>query len=395
MTKAKFRWERLEGVLAEIIETPSKKRIKVLEGQGELEPKMVSGDRTKREPFSHGNIVKINIRATEKVSYYSLEGEMELFAENIHDSKVKEYIESAFEGGVFSGSSGSEPEVEEKWEVDADEAKKHIVKVPAIPKDSDLIMGKRLWGLIIGSITMDKYPLILGPKGCGKSISAQAAAKALGMEYVAFNLGQAFKPKKMFVGGLAAGDKGTFFVSSEFLTAFSSEKPTLIFLDEITRVPVQAANYLMTILDRRQSYIYNEDEGTRVERGAGVRFISAGNIGMQYTDTRTLDGAFFDRFMKIQLGYLTPKKEVEFLCAKYPYANPKDVSKLVEQAVIVRKAEENASISTSISTRQLEDLTAYLQGGFKISDIETMFLNNFVNGNIDERQQVRGYIQSA
>ena len=63
-------------------------------------------------------------------------------------------------------------------------------------------------------------------------------ADAMEMDYFGFDMGQAFKPKKMFVGGLVIGDEGkTLAVRSEFFKAFTSDRPTLIFLDELTRIP--------------------------------------------------------------------------------------------------------------------------------------------------------------
>lgn len=391
-------YELIQGVLAEIVDTPSKKRIQVLNGFG-IPTDLVSGPRAQRDAFSNGEIVILDVKKDEsgELGYYMQSSELKKFADSKDDKKVKDYIAS-FGAGSAVDSEDAEPEVEltdeekKKWE---DEKKKHLIKCPAVPKDT-IEIEKSLWNQITGCVQLDKYPLVLGPKGCGKSIAAQAVAQALGMEYYGFNMGQAFKPKKMFVGGLAAdAEKGTYFVPSEFYTAFTNKKPTLIFLDEITRVPAQAANYLMTILDRRQSYIYNEDEGERVLRGKDVRFIAAGNIGMQYTDTRTQDGAFMDRFIKIQLKYLPEAKEVAFLNKKFPYAEKADLEKLVRAANIVRKAEENQSISTSISTRQLEDIAAFLQAGFKYEHTQEIFLNNFVNGNIDERSEVRNLLQGA
>ena len=59
---------------------------------------------------------------------------------------------------------------------------------------------------------------LLGPKGCGKSSIAKELADAMGMEYFAFDMGQALSRKKMFVGGLIIGDDGkTKAVRSEFL----------------------------------------------------------------------------------------------------------------------------------------------------------------------------------
>lgn len=51
-------------------------------------------------------------------------------------------------------------------------------------------------------------------------------ADAMEMDYFGFDMGQAFKPKKMFVGGLVIGDEGkTLAVRSEFFKAFTSDRP--------------------------------------------------------------------------------------------------------------------------------------------------------------------------
>ncbi len=126
-----------------------------------------------------------------------------------------------------------------------------IAEVPA-----GLEIDDKVWNLICTSAKIDKYILLLGPKGCGKTETAKQLAAATGMELVSFNMGAAFKPKQMFAGMLQAENGDTVFIESEFLKAFQSETPTLIFLDELTRTPQVATNYLMTILDRNQSYIY-------------------------------------------------------------------------------------------------------------------------------------------
>ena len=105
------------------------------------------------------------------------------------------------------------------------------------PKHSDsLCIPVQTWEFLCHTLYLKRYPFLLGPKGCGKSSIAKELADAMGMEYFAFDMGQAFKPKKMFVGGLIIGDDGkTKAVRSEFFKAFVSTKPTLIFLDELTR----------------------------------------------------------------------------------------------------------------------------------------------------------------
>lgn len=149
------------------------------------------------------------------------------------------------------------------------------------PKHSpDLCIPQQKWEFLCHTLYLKKYPFLLGPKGCGKSSVAMELADAMKMEYFAFDMGQAFKPKKMFLGGLIIGDEGkTQAIRSEFFKAFTSDRPTLIFLDELTRIPMVAANFLMTILDRRQSYLYDEDSGIRYNKGKDVLFVAAGNTG--------------------------------------------------------------------------------------------------------------------
>ena len=117
------------------------------------------------------------------------------------------------------------------------------------PKHSrDLCIPQRKWEFLCHTLYLGKYPFLLGPKGCGKSSVAMELADAMEMDYFGFDMGQAFKPKKMFVGGLVIGDEGkTLAVRSEFFKAFTSDRPTLIFLDELTRIPMVAANFLMTM----------------------------------------------------------------------------------------------------------------------------------------------------
>lgn len=130
-----------------------------------------------------------------------------------------------------------------------------------------------------------RYPFLIGPKGCGKSTIAKALAEHMKYDFFEFDMGQAIKPKKFFIGGMVLSEGATEIIHSEFFNAYTSSQPTLIFLDELTRIPDQSANFLMTILSRNQSYIYDEDAGVRYYKGENVRIIAAGNIGAQYVTT--------------------------------------------------------------------------------------------------------------
>ena len=236
------------------------------------------------------------------------------------------------------------------------------------PKHSrDLCIPQRKWEFLCHTLYLGKYPFLLGPKGCGKSS-------------VAMELGQAFKPKKMFVGGLVIGDEGkTLAVRSEFFKAFTSDRPTLIFLDELTRIPMVAANFLMTILDRRQSYLYDEDSGVRYNKGTNVQFVAAGNTGFAYVSTQRLDSAFEDRFIKVQLDYLTPEEEAALMMQRYPLVKASAAAQLAEIARLLRQAEQKEALTVSLSTRQVLDAAAYLQLGYSVREVvEEVILTNYV-----------------
>lgn len=249
------------------------------------------------------------------------------------------------------------------------------------PKHSrDLSIPLRKWEFLCHTLFLKKYPFLLGPKGCGKSSVAMELADAMKMEYFAFDMGQAFKPKKMFLGGLIIGDEGkTMAVRSEFFKAFTSDRPTLIFLDELTRIPMVAANFLMTILDRRQSYLYDEDSGVRYDKGENVLFVAAGNTGFAYVSTQRLDSAFEDRFIKVQLNYLTPEEEAGLIMQRYPAVKVAAAHQLADIARLLRQAEQKEALTVSLSTRQVLDAAAYLQLGYTLREVvEEVILTNYV-----------------
>lgn len=251
----------------------------------------------------------------------------------------------------------------------------------------DLVLNEDTWSLLNATLDMKMYPLLLGAKGTGKTKTAMSIANARGMNFFPINCGSLFKPKQTLVGQLQVKDGATYFAEAEFLKHFTNDgdKPTLIFLNEISRIPPSAANYLMGVLDRMQGYIYIEEEGRRVYKGKNVFFIADANFGFEYSDTRNLDGAFMDRFIKFIIEVLPMDKEIQLIKKRVPDADEGDIAELVKSAIRFRKQEEK--LRTSISTRQLIDMAQFLAAGFPLLMIwENVFKNLFLNGSTDERE---------
>lgn len=282
----------------------------------------------------------------------------------------------------------------------ADKAKNEFFEknsIPAIPKE--LYIDESVWKTICACIGFDIPIMLLGPKGCGKTQTAKELAKALGYEFAMFNMGSAFKPKELFVGQVHAKENAhgvveTALTPSQFLSLYQSNEKVLIFLDEATRTPSAAVNYLMTVIDDNQKEIYVPELGKSIKRGPHVRFIAAGNAGMQYTDTRTMDGAFWDRFQKFLVDYLDHKEELKLILQRVPNANPKMMAELIDRANKCRTQEKAGDLTTGISTRQLLNMAKFISVGFTLDEVfENVFLTNFINGNNNEMEQVKTLIQ--
>lgn len=245
-----------------------------------------------------------------------------------------------------------------------------------VPKD--IYVSQLTWDFILSSFELDVYLLLHGPTGSGKTAIIYAAAQSLGYDFYPINCGTLLKPEQSLIGSIQAKDGSTFIVEAEFLKYYTSDKPTIIFLNELNRTPQIAANYMMTILDKLQSYLYVKELGKRIYKSPTVKFIADCNIGKRYTDTRTLDAAFLNRFLKIDVDYLSEEEEVTLIKQKVPNAKTKDITTLVRKGNLIREQEDELMVS--ISTRELIEMSKFLSLGFSVSEIvEKLVKNIFID----------------
>ncbi len=223
------------------------------------------------------------------------------------------------------------------------------------------------------------------------TVLSRGIAKALGYDYYYLNCGNLLKPKQTLVGTVQAREGSTYLVESEFLTKFRSDKPTIILLDELSRIP--SGNSLMTVTDREQSYIYVEELGERIYKGKDVIFIATANFGIQYVDTRKLDNALMNRFIPFHLNYLDEEDEFKLINMKVPGLKASDINGLIRSANLLRENWE--SLGQEISHRHTIDMAAYMSIGFTYAEVvENILVNLFVNGSDDRREQVEQILNS-
>lgn len=276
------------------------------------------------------------------------------------------------------------------------ESKNNNNNMIPIPEDT-IYIDKKVWNLLISAVRLKKYPLLIGPKGVGKTMTCKTIAKALSMNYYKLNCGTLYKPNKALLGTVHANNGSTYLIKSEFLNYYSSSEPTLIFLDELNRIPSMASNYMMNILEQEDSFIYSEEEGKRYNKGDNVTFIAACNFGNEYVDTRTLDGALADRFIKMPINYLPLNEEVELIYNRLnKICDKESIEYLVSKANSIRYLTKEDVFKTGVSTRQLIDMCSFLVEGYSTTEIiDYIFKNIFLSsGSNDEVEAFMKVINS-
>ena len=256
------------------------------------------------------------------------------------------------------------------------------------------------WKYLIRSAVRGKNIMMTGPTGCGKTLAAQSLVKSLNRPDFYFNLGATQDPRATLIGNTHFNkEKGTFFSESAFVKAISTPN-AIILLDEISRAHPEAHNILMTVLDYGQRYLrLDEAEGSPIVKVApGVTFIATANIGNEYTATRVMDRALFDRFVTIEMNLLDKVAEYQLLKFKFADADEYALQSLAEIAHTTRelvKTDVN-KISTIVSTRVNVEAAGLVYDGFTLMEAaEIAILPYFSNdGGLDsERTFMKQLVQ--
>ncbi len=267
-------------------------------------------------------------------------------------------------------------------------------------KPEGLFMDPLKWKYLIRSAVRGKNIMMTGPTGCGKTLAAQSLVKSLNRPDFYFNLGATQDPRATLIGNTHFNkEKGTFFSESAFVKAISTPN-AIILLDEISRAHPEAHNILMTVLDYGQRYLrLDEAEGSPIVKVApGVTFIATANIGNEYTATRVMDRALFDRFVTIEMSLLDKVAEYQLLKFKFADADEYALQSLAEIAHTTRelvKTDVN-KISTIVSTRVNVEAAGLVYDGFSLLEAaEIAILPYFSNdGGLDsERTFMRQLVQ--
>lgn len=267
-------------------------------------------------------------------------------------------------------------------------------------KPSFLKMEEDSWKLLVRSALRGKNVMMLGDKGEGKTMAAYALKNALGRPFFHFDFGNTQDAQTALIGKTHLDTKtGTWFNKAEFVKAIETEN-AIILCDEITRMSDDASNILFPVFDENQRHLrLNESEKTEfIPVAHGVCFISTANIGFQYTGTRKLDAAMFDRWVKIEVDNLNKEDRMSILKNLFPDLTDYIIATIAEIADKIRESYQSSEprVTTTFSTRMCITMAELIYDGFSfLSAVEkTVYPEYSIEGGSEsERTFVKQLVQ--
>ena len=156
--------------------------------------------------------------------------------------------------------------------------------------------------LTVAAIASDRHIVIEGPPGTGKSTLLRAVARELGIGFE-FVEGNAELTPARVVGHfdparvLSDGYDPDVFVPGPLAAALRDG--SLLYIEELNRVPEETLNVLITVMSEREITVPRLG---RLEAAPGFRLVAAMNP-FDAVGTARISGAVYDRMCRIAVGY--------------------------------------------------------------------------------------------
>ncbi len=162
--------------------------------------------------------------------------------------------------------------------------------------------------LVVAALVADRHILIEGPPGTGKSTLLRSVAQELGVGFE-FVEGNAELTPARLVGHfdparvLAEGYDPEVFVDGPLAAAL--REGSLLYVEEINRVPEETLNVLITVMSEGELHIPRLG---RLAAAPGFRLVAAMNP-FDAIGTARISGAVYDRVCRLAVGYQSASDE--------------------------------------------------------------------------------------
>ena len=212
--------------------------------------------------------------------------------------------------------------------------------------------------LTVAAITSDRYIVVEGPPGTGKSTLLRAVARELGIGFE-FVEGNAELTPARVVGHfdparvLSDGYDPEIFVPGPLASALRDG--SLLYIEELNRVPEETLNVLITVMSEREITVPRLG---RLEAAPGFRLVAAMNP-FDAVGTARISGAVYDRMCRIAVGYQSTADEtmiVRRAIASGPDAAVGDVAWIDLAVELVRSTRSHPDARVGSSVRGAIDM---------------------------------------
>jgi MoxR-like ATPase len=219
---------------------------------------------------------------------------------------------------------------------------------------AQLVGRRREIELVVAALAADRHVLIEGPPGTGKSTLLRAVAHELGVGFE-FVEGNAELTPARLVGHfdparvLADGYDPSVFVDGPLVSAL--REGSLLYVEEINRVPEETLNVLVTVMSERELHVPRLGH---VPAAPGFRLVAAMNP-FDAVGTARISGAIYDRVCRLAVGYQSPEEEREITTRAVPSTDPSWAGMVVE---LVRLTRSHPDLRVGSSVRGAIDMCA-------------------------------------